>query len=343
MTLTPPSLLPVLLLVAGLQVACVDNAKDVGKSSGRNSAPLAPAETFDLRAWKLTLPELDPARGKAREIMEDELNGSGDAKAYSHPRWFYLDAESGAIVFKTPNHLATTQNSKNTRSELREMLRAGDTAISNYDPKNNWVIAAHPHAEEYGAVGGVLEATLAVDWVSTSGNDEKLAGYSVVVGQIHGSGKTEPLKIFYRKLPSHQRGSLFWNYESRPENEDDRRDVSTDVWGSHKLTSKDQEPEDGIALTEKFSYRVEVIEHEMRLTFERGDGRRVTHIQELAQGHADIVDDQGYSDDWMYFKAGAYNQCNLGAEGMWGAGCQNRGEEAGDYAQVRFFELSVSH
>ena len=88
------------------------------------------------------------------------------------------------------------------------------------------------------------------------------------------------------------------------------------MWGSHKLTSKDQEPEDGIALMEKFSYRVEVIEHEMRLTFERGDGARVTHVQELAKGHADIVGDQGYSDDWMYFKAGAYNQCNLGTEDM---------------------------
>ena len=223
------------------------------------------------------------------------------------------------------------------------MMRAGETSISNYDKKNNWVLAAHPSATEYGAVGGILEATLSVDWVSSSGNDEKFAAYSVVVGQIHGSGKTEPLKIFYRKLPGHQKGSLFWNYESRPRNMNDRRDVSTDVWGSHKLTSKDQEPEDGIALMEKFSYRVEVILNEMRLTFDRGDGVPVTHVQELSQGHADIVDDQGYGDDWMYFKAGAYNQCNLGTEDVSGAGCLNRGEEAGDYAQVRFFELSVSH
>jgi len=303
----------------------------------------APAETLDLSSWKLTLPELDPGRGKAREVKEEMLNGTNGAKAYVHERWFFVDEESKAIVFKTPNHLATTKNSKNTRSELREMVRAGDTNIDTKSPGNNWVISTHPQAADYGAIGGKLSAKLAVDWVSTSGDENKFSAHSVVVGQIHGSGKTEPLKIFYRKLPGHKLGSLFWNYEIRPENQDDRTDVPNDVWGSHLLKGADAEPKDGIALGEEFSYVVDVAGTVMTLTFTKKDGTEKKAVHDLSKGHASHSIDRGYSDDWMYFKAGAYNQCNLGTEGIWGSSCDNRGEKEGDYTQVRFFALDVSH
>jgi len=303
-----------------------------------------PAGEFDLRSWKLTLPELDPERGKAAEIKEGELNGSeAGTFPYIHPLWFFVDGNNGAMVFKTPNHLATTKNSSNTRSELREMVRAGNTDIGTKDPKNNWVISTNPHAADYAAIGGVLSARLAVDWVSTSGDETKFAAHSVVVGQIHGSGKMEPLKIFYRKLPGHQKGSLFWNYETHPADEADRQDVSNDIWGSHKLTKVSEDPADGIALGEQFSYEVNVKGTEMELTFTKADGTVSTHRHDLSKGLASIPGDEGYSEDWMYFKAGAYNQCNIGTEGVWGAGCENRGEAAGDYAQVSFFDLKVDH
>ena len=188
-----------------------------------------------------------------------------------------------------------------------------------------------------------MSAELAVDWVSTSGDDKKFAAHAVVVGQIHGSGKTEPLKIFFRKLPGHEKGSLFWNYEVRPENQDEREDVPHDVWGSSKLTGADPEPADGIKLGEKFSYVVEVAGTMMNLTFKKSDGTEVKQSHDLGKGHPDFARDRGYADDWMYFKAGAYNQCNLGTEGVWGSACQNRGEAAGDYTQVSFYSIKVEH
>ncbi|WP_371923134.1 polysaccharide lyase family 7 protein [Agarivorans sp. TSD2052] len=39
--------------------------------------------------------------------------------------------------------------------------------------------------------------------------------FSAVIGQIHGS-KNEPLKIYYRKMPNHDKGSIFWNYKINP-------------------------------------------------------------------------------------------------------------------------------
>lgn len=318
--------------------------KEAEQTSSQDQAPAnldpsaAPSENFKLAYWKLTLPDLDPARGKAREIKESELNGK-----YQNPDWFFTDSASGAMVFKTPNHLATTKNSKNTRSELREMVRAGNTDIGTKDPKNNWVIASHPQAATFGAVGGKLSAELTVDWVSTSGNDAKFAAHSVVVGQIHGSGKTEPLKIFYRKLPGHKLGSLFWNYEARPEDMDARFDISNDVFGSYQLTGEDAEPSDGIALGERFSYVVDISGDLMKLSFVKADGTEKSFEHDLSRGHPEHEIDRGYSDDWMYFKAGAYNQCNLGTEGVWGSACENGGPESGDYAQVSFFELSIEH
>lgn len=46
--------------------------------------------------------------------------------------------------------------------------------------------------------------------------------------------------------------------------------------------------------------------------------------------------DEGYANDWMYFKAGNYNQCNVGL-----SQCTNNGIAAGDYAKVSFYQLTL--
>ncbi|MFI3247305.1 MAG: polysaccharide lyase family 7 protein, partial [Ferrimonas sp.] len=127
----------------------------------------APSQNFDLSKWKITLPELATSgsrKGKTLEIEREEL---GDTKnPYVHADWFYTDKQSGAMVFVAPNDAPTTPNSKNTRSELRAMLDKGYSS-----PKNNFVVAAHPQADKYGAIGGRMSATLSVDQVSVSGNE----------------------------------------------------------------------------------------------------------------------------------------------------------------------------
>jgi len=299
----------------------------------------APALNFDLTKWKINIPTEDdkPSRaGKVMEISAQDL--SNQQNPYSHPDWFYTDKRTGAMVFTTPNKAMTTPNSKNARSELRAML-----ASSYKDPKNNFALASHPEAASYGSIGGELSATLSVDWVSTSGNDKKNGAFSTVIGQIHGS-KNEPLKIVYRKLPGHEYGSLYWRYEinATGDNYDKRKDIYHNVLGAYNLRAGSEDPIDGIKLGEVFSYDVNVKNSIMHLTFKKniGEPNEVikTFALDLSKGqYLGNKYDEGYANDWMYFKAGNYNQCNVGS-----SQCSNNGLAAGDYAQVSFYELNLN-
>nr|QPY77234.1 alginate lyase Alyw202 [Vibrio sp. W2] len=296
----------------------------------------APAENFDLSKWKINLPYPDdkPERkGQVMELSKEQLNNH--VPPFSDPNWFYTDAKTGAMVFKAPNEAVTTPNSKNTRTELRAMLATGYN-----DPANNFVVAAHKDANKYGAIGGELSATLSVDWVSTSGNDAKSGAHAVVIGQIHGSNN-EPLKIVYRKIPNHEYGSLSWNYETNPINKSDRKDIKHDVFGKNKLSKASSDPVDGIRLGEVFSYDVNVKDNVMHLTFKKniGEANEIvkTYDVDLSKPYPGEAKDTSYAQDWMYFKAGAYNQCNTGS-----SQCTNNGVEAGDYTQVSFYKLVLN-
>lgn len=308
----------------------------------------SPAENFDLSKWKINLPILETEgsrKGKTVEINKHDL--SDTSIGFSHDEWFYTDAETGALVFAAPNDAPTTPNSKNTRSELRAML--GEEYAS---PSNNFAVASHPQANEFGAIGGKLSATLSVDHVSVSGPDNKNNAYSVIIGQIHGSDN-EPLKISYRKLPNHEYGSLSWNYELNPVAElqdavDEngkklRQDIRHNVFGEFDLRADSEDPVDGIKLGEIFAYEVDIEGDIMHLSFTKKPGTDEEVVKtfevNLAEGnYAGHEVDQGYGDDWMYYKAGAYNQCNTKVES---SNCLWRGMEAGDYVQVSFYQLDL--
>jgi len=76
---------------------------------------LLPADIFDLSEWNITVP-VDKNKDKKPDTVSVKK-----LKKYSHPDFFYLD-ENNHLVFTAPNKAATTPNSTNTRSELRQML-----------------------------------------------------------------------------------------------------------------------------------------------------------------------------------------------------------------------------
>ncbi|CAM3144085.1 polysaccharide lyase family 7 protein [Vibrio rarus] len=297
-----------------------------------------PAQNFDLSKFKLNTPRDDDKAERAGKVMEIYKSMLNDKSApFSDPEWFYTDPVTGAMVFTAPNKAMTTPNSKNARSELRAML-ADDYAT----PKNNFTIASTKDAEKYGAIGGHMSATLAVDWVSTSGDYKKNGAFATVIGQIHAS-HNEPLKIVYRKLPGHEYGSVYWNYETNAKGDEYkfRHDISTDVFGQSGLRQGAAEPTDGIKLGEIFSYDINVTGDIMHLTFVKNPGAANKEVKtfdiNLAKGHVDGDKyDQGYANDYLYFKAGNYNQCNTGS-----TKCTNKGLKAGDYAQVSFYKLNL--
>ena len=316
-----------------------------------------PAKVFDLSHWNITLPMDKNRDGKVDTVKVKEI------QKYSHPDFFYID-ENGGMVFASPNKAATTKNTSNTRSELRYMLRGKNTKFSTKGSQNNFTVAANPNADKYAAIGGKMEATLHVDHVATrAGDPTKGPAYSAVVGQIHavkyddtssgfGYGN-EPLKIYYKKFPNHDTGSVFWNYERNLAKKDPKRkDIVYPVFGNTWENPADPGAQ-GIALGEEFSYVVNVHNNIMHLTFTNERLGTKTYSKSLvsnvdAYGKVDPdANNFGYAVDSNYFKAGIYNQCSTATgEGIWYAGCPGTGDwdvdkANGDYAQATFKRLVV--
>jgi len=270
-----------------------------------------PNENFDLLDWTLTLPTDINKDKKADTIYEKPLSEGFSLKP------FFYTAEDGGMVFACPNVGAqTSKNTKYARTELREMLRRGNTRVKTQGVnKNNWVFSSAHGASrrKAGAVEGSLEATLKVDRVSTTGN-EKMVG-RVIIGQIHATDD-EPIRLYYRKLPQNEKGSIYFAHEINGGDDEWINIVGT---RSHTLAN----PEDGIALGEKFSYKISVEEDVLFVTLIRDGKPNITK-------HYDMKDSgYGAGNQYMYFKAGVYNQNNGGAEG--------------DYVQATFYHLQNSH
>jgi len=330
------------------------------------SAPLTyaeyPADKFDLGFWKLTLPLDENQDGKVDEIKVRDMHD------YSHPDFFYLD-EHGFLVFTAPNKAKTTATSSNTRSELRQMFRGKNTKIGTHDPGNNFALKAHRNAKNHADVGGQLEATLRVLHVAKNAKHaNKKPAYSVVVGQIHadkdkavikkGQGfgwGNEPIKIYYKKWPDHDTGSVFWTYERNLEKDNpDRTDIAYPVWGNTWENAEDP-GDNGIALGQLFNYNINVHGNIMYLKFRTTDPSQTVEYEINLSNNVDAhgnVDEKdhprGYSGDAFYFKAGAYNQCSTkDNEAMWYAACAGTGDWAtdqanGDYASVAFRRIQLT-
>ncbi|MDO6427580.1 polysaccharide lyase family 7 protein [Thalassotalea sp. 1_MG-2023] len=319
-----------------------------------------PANKFDLSHWKITIPLDQDNDGKADTIDTKAL------QHYQHTDFFYLD-QFGHLVFTSPNKAVTTQTSSNTRSELRQMIRGFDTSIDTKSYGNNFALSAHPDAKYFDQLGGKLSASLKVNHVAKNAKHPKKPAYSVVVGQIH-AGKdkaliaegngfgwgNEPIKIYYKKWPNHQSGSVFWTYERNlAKDNPDRTDIAYPVWGNTWENTEDPKSE-GIKLNEEFSYEINVFNSVMHLTFTQKNQKTVTYQIDLsnnidAYGNIDNKDNpNGYTGDWHYFKAGAYNQCSTkDADGIWYAGCSGTGDwktdkANGDYTRVTFTNLTLS-
>lgn len=327
-------------------------------TTSSQATSVVPGNVIDLSYWNITVPTDVNKDGKPDTVKIPQIS------QVQHPDFFYVNADRN-VVFATPNKASTTANSSNTRSELRHMSRGSNRKIKTQEYGNNFSVLAHPKSDEFAAVGGKLEATLSVNHVAiNAGHPEKYPAYSAVVGQIHGvkdknplpggGWGNEPIKIYYKKWPNHETGSVFWTYERNLAKADkDRRDIAYPVWGN--TWENPANPGDkGIALNEEFSYTINVHENIMHLTFENARQGTIKQSIDLssnvdANGAVDEKDNPlGYSKDQLYFKAGIYNQCSTSdKEGFWYAACPGTGvwsedKANGDYAQSTFSKIELS-
>jgi len=286
-------------------------------------------------------------------ILGDGSN-AGPAVDFEHKDFFYTtnDGKSDWVVFKTPNGGDTHGTSNNTRTELAQLKK--------------W----YPNT-----ANDKLSATLKVMNVSATGDARVASTYSVVVGQIHSADghENEPLKIFYKKFPGHQKGSVFWHYEINTEGDDNsgRWDYSSAVWGHDfsivgaEENTYPEEPKDGIALGEEFSYQIEVADGIMNLRFSSEGHETKTFTKNLVESEYTTSDDMpeqtrklfaplgqdgveratAYTGEGLFFKLGCYNQTNGKSRDEnqnWCSGAETHGGDIqkqyadGNYAEVWF-------
>ncbi len=270
-----------------------------------------PASNFDLTDWSISLPIDSNKDGVADNVPENYL-----ASGLTIKPLFYT-ADDGGMVFLAPiDGPKTSKNTKYTRTELREMLRKGNARIKTKGiTQNNWVFSSAKRKikKKAGGVDGTLDATLAVNHVTTTGDAKQIG--RVIVGQIHATND-EPVRLYYRKLPNNTHGAIYMAHEPLTGDEQ-----WYDLIGSRASNAKN--PEDGIKLDEVFSYRIHVEGHLLRVTIMRAGKEDV--VQEVDMTNS------GYdkSNQYMYFKAGVYNQNNTG--------------DNTDYVQATFYQLENKH
>ncbi|MEN7344088.1 MAG: polysaccharide lyase family 7 protein [Pseudomonadota bacterium] len=280
-----------------------------------------PGSNFELRSWKLNTPGDLDGNGLSDTASEIDLD-SGFTDQY-----FYTASDGGMVFRSTIAGVTTSANSQFTRSELREMLRRGNSGVSTRGVnRNNWLLGYQPDPGlPIGGRNGVLRGTLAVNHVTETGSRSQVG--RVIIGQIHAESD-EPIRLYYRKYPENERGFVYFAHEIR--NADD---LYFSVLGPinddpDRAPTDDTNPENGIALGEIFSYEITQRGSRIDVVLRRGDqsgpiiGHQFVDMRVVSSGY-DVVE------EWMYFKAGAYSQNNTG--------------DGDDFDQVTFYALENTH
>jgi len=274
----------------------------------------APSDNFDLSTWKLTIPESESG---VRDDDAIDISVAELINQYTHPAYFYT-AEDGGMVFRcSPRGARTSSGTKYARTELREMLRGTDTSIPTQGVnQNNWVFGSAPQADIDAAGGydGHMEATLAINEVTTTGDSGQVG--RVVIGQIH-ANSDEPIRVYYRKLPNNEKGTVYFAHEPRTGSEI----YIDDMIGSRSSSASN--PTDGIALNERFTYVIDVVGNMLTFTLSRTGKADIIRQVDMSNSRFDE------SGQYMYFKAGVYVQNNTG--------------NADDFTQATFYSIEKSH
>ncbi|MEL7188505.1 MAG: polysaccharide lyase family 7 protein [Pseudomonadota bacterium] len=317
---TGPGIIEAALFGCGLTAQSAVQVQAFDTSIFGLDPAVTPGRNFDLLDWALDTPATDPSDGFAQRTQDVDLADFSDE--------FFFTAADGGMVFRSTIEGATTSaNSSFTRSELREMLRNGNRSISTQGVNlNNWVLGYQPDpGVPIGGRGGLLTGTLAINNVTSTGTDFHIG--RMVIGQIHASSD-EPIRLYYRKYPENERGYIYFAHEIRGGD-----DIYFMVVGP-EFSDRDSQPEvrddplNGIALDEVFSYEISNVGSRIDVIIRRGDrdGEIIGH------NFVDMVaESSGYDviDEWNYFKAGTYTQNNTG--------------DATDFDQTTFYRLENLH
>ncbi len=280
-------------------------------------ADLAPSENFDLADWKLDTPFNDDGGFTG---IQAGVSDSNLAQGYEHPIYFYT-GEDGGLVMRSPVIGAKTSvNASFTRTELREMLRRGDSSIrtrgeGDRPNLNNWAFSSAPASAQAsaGGIDGRLRVSMSVNAVTTTGQSNQVG--RLIIGQIHAKDD-EPVRLYYRKLPGNTHGSIYAQHEIAG-----GEDINFDMIGG--VSSSQSNPENGFLLDEVFTYEIIARGNFLDIIISQDEEVLAEQTIDMTQSGYDV------EDDFMYFKAGNYHVNNTA--------------DPEEYSQVTIYELRNSH
>lgn len=254
---------------------------------------------IDLLDWYLSIPTDMDNSGTADSIYENEL-----AAGYTNSQYFYASDDPGIIMSSPAYGFKTSEKTNYVRVELREMLRRGNKNINTQGVnKNNWVFSSAPQSAQKmaGGIDGKLDVSLTVNEVSTTGKDYQIG--RVIIGQIH-ANDDEPIRLYYRKLPGNELGSVYYAHEKRASADGRRQKEEEWVEMIGSKSNSANNPVDGIALNEPFSYTIEVLGNTLFVTISRAGKADVVSTYDMTGSRYDEAD------QYMYFKVGVYHVNN---------------------------------
>ncbi|MGY8909215.1 MAG: polysaccharide lyase family 7 protein, partial [Flavobacteriales bacterium] len=111
-------------------------------------------------------------------------------------------------------------------------------------------------------------------YVTTTGNSSQIG--RVIVGQIH-ANDDEPIRLYYRKSPNNELGSIYFAHEPR---DGFGSEQWVDMIGSRSSSATN--PTDGIALNEKFSYKIKTVNNLLTVTISRSGKTDVTKTVDMS-------------------------------------------------------------
>jgi|Transcript_31644 poly(beta-D-mannuronate) lyase len=313
--------------------------------------------SIDFRYWGVTFPDGESLNYPS-DIDEYLINRQPRIIKGETKDWI-IWSDDGCPTFVAPpndsvdSDVDSTESSSFIRSELRELLTMYfDDSYSPKDIENQWVTskASSSNQNSAGGVNGNLKATLIVNSVTESGGNAEQEG-RIVVGQIHGIDE-EPVKIYYQKIAGQDKGSVY----IRVDGEDgDPSDLITFFGYNDKITSVSRREQfeptvDGIALGDEWGYEIDLTGDQLQVMIthdgktyttadaiayskqymsESSSGSSAAYVQRVSSDTDAITIGSWYDNDFMYFKAGVYNQNKVGG--------------GDDVASVTFTSLVQSH
>lgn len=159
----------VIFLCIAVNATCQEKAssktasKQVVAKKKRSKKKKYKLPNIDLSHWKVTLPVTNE-KGKPYEIKPPEILDFANNEI-ARP-YMYIDSSKGAMVFHAMPTNSTTNNTKYTRSELREQMKPGNNNV-------NWTFDQ----------GGNMKAKIAMG-STTKGSNGKY--HRTIIMQIHG-------------------------------------------------------------------------------------------------------------------------------------------------------------